>query len=452
MRSETTLRKVLLLYLALVLKDLPYDTVSCATCRRSDGSYAAVSLDGLQLGDHVKYKLGFTRRDVKVRPVPRASLVPCLISDEALSKALGRVLSAKRDAKTTASNKAMKTITAIRGHVMAVALLLGNIVIDDEEQSFAGDKPHLDGVGTNRGWDPTVDGGAPPALVAFLRWVFDLRFASRSLSLTIESSPDDLRRRVPAALMQRVHVVAAEIAPPSFVAPPVIDAGDDSAELAARDGDLLSADAGRGRKRARVILPASSSTSSSIEGLSSGTDVMSSEKDNGFYMPRSAKTRKEPVWEREAPLLRCGELLGESALATTGGGHGADRLQNLSPQLLPHIPSTAASALKIMEFVRAIVVDPAVVRSPQGSWEAVEQLLAVLQSEGFSIASLGAVLRSPVVAEQRLLRGAVGCLGPGLEADPGLRHLLSDVLLGLTERVALCNEWVSDGDSASALD
>ncbi|KAK1861820.1 hypothetical protein I4F81_004400 [Pyropia yezoensis] len=451
-RSVTTLTKALLFYLALVLKDLPYDAVSCATCRRPDGSYATVSFDGLQLGYRVKYKLGFTRTDVKVRPVPRASLVPCLITDVALLMALGRVLSAKRDAKTTASSKAITTITAIRGHVMAVALLLGNISIDGEEKSFAGDKPHLDGVGNTLGWDPMVDGGAFPALVAFLRGIFDLRTASRSIALTPESAPDDLRRRVPAALMRRVHAVVAEIDPPPTVPHPVIGASDDVAGQAAQDDDLQVADSKRGRKRARVGPGPSFSSSSSLGGLSSGMDAMPSEDDDGFYMPRSAKMPKEPVWEREAPLLRYGEALGEPALATTGGGLRAVRLQSLSLALLPHIPSTAASALEIMEFVRAIVVDPAVVWSPKGSWEAVDQLLVVLQSGDFSVASLRAVLRSPAVTEQRLLRGAVGFLGPGLDADPRLRHLLRDVLLGLKERVTLYNEWVKDGEVASALD
>jgi len=55
------LRKALLLYLAFVIKGPPYDTVSCATCRRPDGSYAVVSFDGLQLGYRVKIKVAFFR-------------------------------------------------------------------------------------------------------------------------------------------------------------------------------------------------------------------------------------------------------------------------------------------------------------------------------------------------------------------------------------------------------
>ena len=56
MRSVSTLRKALLSYLALVIKGLLDDAMSCATCRRPNGSYAVVFFDGLQLGYRVNYK------------------------------------------------------------------------------------------------------------------------------------------------------------------------------------------------------------------------------------------------------------------------------------------------------------------------------------------------------------------------------------------------------------
>jgi len=59
MRSVTTLRKVLFLYFALVIKGLPSDTKSCATSGRASGSYAVVSFDGLQLGYRLNYKKAF---------------------------------------------------------------------------------------------------------------------------------------------------------------------------------------------------------------------------------------------------------------------------------------------------------------------------------------------------------------------------------------------------------
>lgn len=139
-------------------------------------------------------------------------------------------------------------------------------------------------------------------------------------------------------------------------------------------------------------------------------------------------------------------------MATTGGRLGVDRAEKLALPLLPHIPSTAASSLKIMEFVRAVIVDPAVVWAPQASWRAVDDLLAVLHSPQFTISSLAEVLKSPSVTEQRLLRGAIGCMGPGLEAHPGLRSLLAGVLSGLKERVVKYHEWVEEKDDVAELD
>lgn len=449
LRSVTTLRKALLLYLALVIKGLPYDATSCATCRRPDGSYAIVSFDGLQLGYRVRFKVPFNRTDVKIQAIPRASLVPCMITDQAVSRALGRVLSAKRNVTSMASSKAITTVTAMRGHVMAVTLLLGNVTVDGEEKSFAGDTPHLEGGSSPRGWDPTVDGGASTELVAFMRGFFDLRTAARSLSLTIVSAPDDLRRRVPAALMQRINALVVDSGPPRGASPRLVAVEQDVAEEGQDDAGLHAADSERGSKRARLTRTASSTSSSSTSDDSSGTDVFDSDGDDGFELPRASKKAAEDVWDRQAPLLSYGEALGEPALATTGGAVGADRSQNLSLPLLRHIPSTTASALKVMEFVRAVVVDPTVVWAPQGSWVAVDELLRVLRSPDFTIMSLAAALKTPAVDEQRLLRGAVDCLGPGLDADPSLRGLLAAVLTGLKARVVEYSKWVEEEDASS---
>ncbi|OSX76551.1 hypothetical protein BU14_0185s0011 [Porphyra umbilicalis] len=134
MRLVTTLRKVLLLYLDLVIKGLPYDTVSCATCRRADGSYAVVFFDGLQLGYRLKYNKAFFRTSINIHAIARASRVAGMIADDLVAKALGWVMSAKRDKNpVVASKKPISTVTAMRGHVMAVTLLMGNIVVGGEE-------------------------------------------------------------------------------------------------------------------------------------------------------------------------------------------------------------------------------------------------------------------------------------------------------------------------------
>ena len=69
---------------------------------------------------------------------------------------------------------------------------------------------------------------------------------------------------------------------------------------------------------------------------------------------------------------------------------------------------------------------------------------AVLQAETFSIAALAAVLRLPVVREQRLLHGAVACFGPGPTANSQTRKVLAAVLAALKNWLVEYDKWVSD--------
>lgn len=372
-----------------------------------------------------------------------------MITNEAVSKSIGRVLSAKRDGNAMASSKATTTMNAIRGHIMAVALLLGNATVDGEPKTFAGERARMAGGVVDRGWDPLVDGGAAPELVAFLRRVFDVRLAARSLALKIQSAAADLRRRMPVPLLSRVHVLVAN-GGPRLGESTLVGAGGEVSGMGPYAADTLVDvdDAeldGGGVHEDNDATAASSSTCS-------GSDVFSSDEDDGVDLPRQSKKPIKVVWERHAPLLSYGEALEEPALAATGGGDGADRLQNLSLLLLSHIPSTAASSLKIMELVCAIVVDTTIVWAPQGSWGAVDAVVAVLRMPDFSIGSFANVLRLPAVKEQRLLRGAVACLGPGLEAHHTLRVLLADVVAGQKPRVVEYGKWVQDGGDADALD
>ena len=215
MRSDTTLRKALLLYLAMVIKGFPYDAVCCATGRGPNGSYAVVSFDGLQLGYRVKYKKEFERTSAKIHAVQRAFIVPRKITDEAVSKAPGCVLSKKRKVGAAASTESITTVTAMRGHIMALTMLLGNVTVGGVEMTFADAKGRLEDGSSGRGWDPMVDRGASKELVAFLRAVFYLRVAARSLAMSIEEASADMRRRVPAELMARVHSLVVEARPPA---------------------------------------------------------------------------------------------------------------------------------------------------------------------------------------------------------------------------------------------
>jgi len=361
MRSVTTLGKALLLYLALVIKGLPYDTVSCANCKRADGSYVIISFDGLQLGYRVKYKVAFNRTDVKIHPVARASLVPRFITDEAVSKALGHVLSVKKKGLPDALTKPITTVTAMRGPVMAMTLLLGNVMIGGRDKTFSGAKPQMEGSTAVRGLDPIIDGGAPEEFVDFSRALFDVRPVARSLALTILAAADDLRRRVPVELMAHVTDPVSNVRPTAAPDAPATlpSALQGAVALEDHDADLHEADAERGRAKPlrREKKTEGDSGSSSSGGITSGSDMFASDG-FGFDLAPRIKEPIEVEWDKDAPLLHYGEALEEPALGTTSGTTGASRLLNLSLPLQAHIPGTAASTLRILEFVRAILVDP----------------------------------------------------------------------------------------------
>lgn len=275
-----------------------------------------------------------------------------------------------------------------------------------------------------------------------------MRLAARSLALTIEWAAADLRRHVPVALLERVHTLIPEVDGPCG-APPHQSAANEDNELPVFDNDTHDANGEYGRNAAQEKGDADAHGGSS--SAASDVDVFSSDDDDGVELPHHSRKRNEAVWERDAPFLRYGEALEEPALATTGGGEGSERMKNLSLPLQDRIPSTAASALKIKKVVRAIVVDPVVVWAPQGSRLTVDAVVSVLLSESFSIASLAAVLRLPAVTEQRLLRGVVACLGPGMDSNPAMRRLLADVLSGLKRRMDEYEKWVGDGDGTEVL-
>jgi len=339
---------------------------------------------------------------------------------------------------------------------MAVTLPLGNNSGGGVEQTFSGTRPHLDGRNKERGWDPIVDSGASVELVALLRGVFDVRRAVRLLALTILDASYDLRRRVPAALMARIKELVVDATPPAAAGGlgsvvPLVGGGGGDGDVV-DDAELHDADADRCRKRARRAAIGTTETSQhSSSDTGSDGDVFASD-DDGFDIPPPVKIRAHVEWDKSAPLLSYGEALEDSALGTTGGVTGKEQQLMMSSPCLPHVPGTAASMLKVLEFVRAVTVDPVFLWAPQGSWAAVDAVLAVLLANCFSVAAFAAVLRLPEVKEQRWLRGAVACLGPGLEADPETRRLLEAVPKTLQRRVVEYDKWVGDEGGFMALD
>ena len=179
--SVTTLRSALVLYLSLVIDGLPATVTECLKCRRADGSYKTIGFDGLQVGYGIQHILPFFRTSVRVHAVARASLIAHVVTDEAICKALGRVL-VSTAVPSLEANKAITTVAAMRGHVMAITLMVGYLVVDGHEVVLAGPEPHGKGVPRKRGWDPEVDGGVRQELLAFFSEVFDCGHVARSLA------------------------------------------------------------------------------------------------------------------------------------------------------------------------------------------------------------------------------------------------------------------------------
>lgn len=130
--SLTTLRKAIVSYLSLVIAGLPAAVTQCLRCMRSDGSYAVICFDGLQLGYRLKFMGPFSPPSVSVSPIARASVYAHVVKDEALAKALGGVMS------STASSSPNKitTLTAMRGNVMAIIVLNGYVRVDGVAATF----------------------------------------------------------------------------------------------------------------------------------------------------------------------------------------------------------------------------------------------------------------------------------------------------------------------------
>jgi len=439
--SVTTLRSGLVLYLSLVIDGLPAAVTECLKCRRADGSYATIDFDGLQVGYGIQHILPFFRTSVRVHAVARASVIAHVITDEAICKALGRVL-ASTAVPTLEASKAITTVSAIRGHVMAITLLVGYPVVNGNPVILAGPMPHAQGVTKKRGWDPAEDGGVRQELTEFFSEVFDCRRVARFLALAVVGAQYDLRRRVPDVLMRRIEALlkdgeckepAADVVEDDDVETKAATGGVDVIQEA--PGSMANGDAARG---------------DSNEWESDGDDTQAChgallhEVFGDDCTPTEPLYPSEVTWDDNAPLRMYAEILDEPALADTGGARAAARLRDLILPPLPHIPSTAASSIKLVDFVRAVLVDPFTVWAPGSHWGAVDALIDALSAKDFSVSVLAAVLSRVDVTEQRLLRGAVACLGPAFCLRPRVREVFDGVLKALKKACSSYDKHVSD--------
>lgn len=433
--SVNTLRKGIVLYLSLVINGLPAAATRCDKCVRPDGSYSIICFDGLQLGYRLKFMVPFQRSSVSVSPIARASVHAHAVQDEALAKALGGVMSST----VSPTKNSISTLTAMRGNVMAFVVLTGYVREDGAEITLAGSTLAKAMPGKKeRGWDPVEDGGMKVEVIEFLRVFFMCRRAARAIAMDIIGAPVDLIRRVPGVVMKAVHATAADLS-------------DDSAEVSGggRRNDAVSDDGAAESATADAIEDAEADA---VDGWASEGDE-SSDGDAGTTAralgggSSGSHTYSPPVpeWDAEAPLLKYAEKFSEPALADTGGASGRTRVQQLLLPLRAGVPSTAASSLKVMDFLRAVVVDPFTVWAPRNDWSAIDAVFdCLLDDDGFTATTLSNVLNRGDVTELRLLHGAVACLAPALVGDPGSRRVLGGVLLALIETRGDYDDFVAD--------
>jgi len=162
------------------------------------------------------------------------------------------------------------------------------------------------------------------------------------------------------------------------------------------------------------------------------------------YTPAEPLYPTQVEWDDSAPLRMYADILDEPALVDKGGARAAARLRGLILPPLPHIPSTAASGIKLVDFVRALVVDPFTVWAPGVRWGAVDALIEALSANDFSLTILAGALGREDVTEQRLLRGAVACLGPAFCLFPRGRELFVGVLSSLKKTCQAYDKHVAD--------
>jgi len=366
LRSLPLFRFAALLYIYLVLDDLPLAVSTCAVCTRPDGSLQFICFDGLQVGFKVRYQTPFSSISIKLSPIHRASIQALMVSDTAVGRALGSILSSATTAHDAIAGP-IKTVTAIRGHLIALAVLAGDVVIPGERNNLSGTMPHAQGVSRSRGYDPKMDGGVHPALLDFIREIFRCGRAARKVARTVVEASASLKAKVPAVILDRAkRVIQAEDADEGTES----DVSGDGTDDAAMDGELV-------RQR---------------------------------HLPGYARDVADPV------------------LADAGGVAGEERRGGALLRPKPAIAVTAGSGERLVDFVRAVVVDPVVVWAPGGDWTAIGAVVSALAAEPFRRAKLQRAVRSAAVKELRLLHGALVSLYPALCTQPRVRVVMINLL------------------------
>lgn len=132
----------------------------------------------------------------------------------------------------------------------------------------------------------------------------------------------------------------------------------------------------------------------------------------------------------------------DPVFSDAGGVAGEDRRGGALLRPSPLLSATAGSAERIVDFARAVVVDPAVVWGPGGKWSAAGVVVAALAAMPVRRATLQAAVRSESVKELRLLHGALLTLYPSFCTQPRVRTVMLNLLLGLCATYEWYREFV----------
>lgn len=298
LRSLPLFRSSVLLYIYLVIQGLPGEVSTCGLCALPDGGMRFICSDGLHLGFKTWYRTGFERISIKLVLIQRAFIMAQIITDASVARALGSVVSVATTEHENARQKVVQTLSAVRGHLIALAVLDGDIQTPGEANNLAGATPYTSGLSRSLGWDLVVDGGVHPAVIDFTGELFLCGRAAQKVALNVAGASDNLRRKIPSNLMDRMNALIAR------------GTGDERGDSDGGGGD------------------------------------------------------EQPSLHNASAASRA---VGDPSLLDGGGTAGQARRDGALMRIIPAIPSTAATAAHLVEFLRAVGVDPVVVWALEGT-------------------------------------------------------------------------------------
>lgn len=285
-----------------------------------------------------------------------------------------------------------------------------------------------------------MDGGIRVELIEFLRLFFMCRRVARDIAMDIIGGPFDQLCRVPRPLLDAINAAAADLSDDSAaISSGCLPADAGSDDVAADSAGADDGEQSKAHGEARGV------ESWASDGAGSDCGEVNTEKADLADGLDSSSPYQLPIrsWDDGAPPLSFAEQFSEHALADTGVVGGAARQDALLP-LRAGTPGTVASALKVVDFERAVAVGPFTVWAPSDDWTAFDAVFDCVMDGEFTADNLLKALGRADVTDLRLLQGAVPCLAPALCADPVKRHILAELLLSFVETRGDYDDFVAD--------